>query len=111
MIIPCFRCGKKINRDHSQRLYCAKCKALKQKLNNKLKQKIKYQKNPWFKKKKFKGICVVCGSKFIGTWQKKNTCTTLCKTIHLRMIKRMKVEYNRIKINLFKSWIMWGEMK
>lgn len=104
LLIPCVDCGKKILRDHPQRLYCAKCKALKQKL----KQKIKYQKKPWFKKKKFKGICVVCGSEFIGTWQKKNTCTTLCKNIHHRMVKRMKVEYNRIKINLFKSWIMWS---
>lgn len=46
-LIPCVGCGKKILRDHPQRQYCSKCKALKEKL----KQKIKYQKNPGSRKK------------------------------------------------------------
>ena len=104
MQIKCIGCKTLIDFDNPNRRLCSNCKTLRLKERNKQTNRKKF-----YKRNKTKGNCVICNSEFLGMTRKRIVCGQKCRIIHRRIILRSRKNFTTIKVNLFKSWVMWGE--
>jgi hypothetical protein len=97
-VIKCVECKTEIFQNHPNRKFCLEC--LKNKKRIIQKNRVRRQ------DKSIEKICVVCKKSFKG--YKSLTCSHSCNNIHRTVIKRTVKNFESIRNNLFKSWVMWG---
>lgn len=101
ILINCIDCKKEFLQDSPNRRLCNECKIIRRKASRKLANKNR--------KNKVISDCVFCGLKTGFTNRKYcKDCSSKRQLIFNRR-KRSVKEFNRLKVLMFKSWVMWGE--